>query len=208
MASSGTDSPTDSPTESPTKGELTRAAILRAAIHRFGHSGFRSTSVAAIARDADVGSTLAYAYFDNKEALFLAALDEDTAGIINSGVRAILESDDKTQWRGELMTTLIASLDDHPLAKRVLAGLEPHVTDRMIELPALVELRSVVAERLRADQAAGLVRPGLDLVAIANGGVTIFISLLMSVVQFGGDGVATYGSDVMELIDAAVRVER
>ena len=56
-----------------TKGEQTRRAILRAAITRFGRDGFRATSVADIARDAGVGGTVAYAYYPNKEALFLAA---------------------------------------------------------------------------------------------------------------------------------------
>jgi AcrR family transcriptional regulator len=58
------------------KGEQTRQAILHAAIDRFGRDGFRSTSVADIARDAAVSGTLAYAYFPNKEALFLAAVHD------------------------------------------------------------------------------------------------------------------------------------
>jgi AcrR family transcriptional regulator len=43
------------------KGAQTRQAILRSAITRFGRDGYRSTSVADIARDADVGGTVAYA---------------------------------------------------------------------------------------------------------------------------------------------------
>ncbi len=66
--------------EPETKGAQTRQAILDAAIARFGRDGFRATSVADIARDATVGGTVAYAYFPNKEALFLAAIDEDAAG--------------------------------------------------------------------------------------------------------------------------------
>ena len=62
------------------KGEQTRRAILDAAIARFGREGYRATSVADIARDAGVGGTVAYAYFPSKEALFLAAIDEDAAG--------------------------------------------------------------------------------------------------------------------------------
>ena len=49
-----------------TKGELTRDAILRAAIARFGREGYRATSVADIARDAGVGGTVAYAYWAKK----------------------------------------------------------------------------------------------------------------------------------------------
>jgi AcrR family transcriptional regulator len=71
---------------STSKGARTRQAILAAAIARFGREGFRATSVADVTRDAGVGGTVAYAYFDNKESLFLAALDEDAAGLIRTGL--------------------------------------------------------------------------------------------------------------------------
>ena len=42
------------------KGEQTRAAILDAAVQRFGRDGYRQTSIADIARDAGVGGSVAY----------------------------------------------------------------------------------------------------------------------------------------------------
>ena len=87
-----------------TKGEQTRRSILDAAIARFGREGFRATSVADIARDASVGGTVAYAYFPNKEALFLAALDEDAAAVIDQGVAGVLDAPDARRWREELST--------------------------------------------------------------------------------------------------------
>src|SRR6478672_5926127 len=155
-----------------TKGAVTRAAILDAAIVRFGRDGYRGTSVADIARDAGVGGTVAYAYFPNKEALFLAAADEDAAAVIEEG-QVIVSLDDRSDWRGSLMTTLVAAVDRHPLARRLLAGLEPEVTGRVLEVPALSELRKAIAERLRSEQAAGTVRSDIDPVVIANGTVTI-----------------------------------
>ena len=68
------------------KGEQTRLDILHAAIARFGRDGFRGTSVAAIARDAGVSRTAAYAYFDTKKALFIAALDADAAPQLPAGI--------------------------------------------------------------------------------------------------------------------------
>src|SRR5437763_13456161 len=169
------------------KGEQTRDAILRAAIVRFGREGYRSTSVAAIARDAAVSGTLAYAYFPNKEALFLAAVDEDAAAVINEGLSTILENPDAgpEDWRQALLVTLVAAVDRHPLARRLLAGLEPDVTDRVLEIPALSELRKACAERLQADQRSGTVRADVDPTTIANSVVTIVLSLLMSVVRLG-----------------------
>ena len=188
------------------KGELTRQAILQAAIDRFGRDGYRSTSVADIARDAAVSGTLAYAYFPNKEALFLAAVDEDAAAVINEGLSTILDNPHAgpDDWRQALLVTLVAAVDRHPLARRLLAGLEPDVTDRVLEIPALAELRKACVERLRSEQAAGLVRTDVDPEAIAHGMVTIILSLLMSVVQIGGSTAETYGPGVTAVFEAAL----
>src|SRR6516162_1580519 len=114
---------------SETKGAQTRRTILKAAIARFGRDGYRATSVADIARDASVGGTVAYAYFPNKEALFFAAVDEDAGGVIEAGLATVAEiPTDIRQWHDTLMFTLIAALERHPLAERLLAGLEPEVT--------------------------------------------------------------------------------
>jgi hypothetical protein len=67
----------------------------------------------------------------------------------------------------------------------------------------MIELRKVVAERIRTDQAAGLVRHDIDAVAVGNGAVTVILTLLMSVIQFGPAGLAAYGDDVLALFDAA-----
>lgn len=192
----------DTPEQPSSKGAQTRRAVLAAAIARFGREGYRATSVADIARDAGVGGTVPYAYFPNKEALFLAALDEDAAAVINEGVAGMLAGAEREAWRTTLIVTLVASVDGHPLARRVLAGLEPHVTSRMLDIPAMAELRKAVAERIRADQLDGLVRHDIDPVAVGSGAVTVFVSLLMSVVQFGDEGITSYGPDIVALFAA------
>src|SRR3954469_17592337 len=101
------------------KGEQTREAILRAAIVRFGRDGYRATSVADIARDAGVSGTAAYAYFPNKEALFLAAVDEDAASLISLGLGTLLTTGQgqiDPDWRQHLFLTLVAAVEQHPLA--------------------------------------------------------------------------------------------
>ena len=187
-----------------TKGEQTRRAVLDAAIARFGRDGYRSASVTDIARDAGVGGTVPYAYFANKEALFLAALDVDAAGIIDEALPEILDDPKDEGWRESLVFALVEAVGRHPLAERVLAGLEPHVTSRMLDIPALAELRATVAERLRADQAAGQVRPDIDPDVIARGVVTLFITILLGVVQFGQEGLADYAPDVAAVFGAAL----
>lgn len=191
-----------------TKGERTRRAILEAAINRFGSDGFRATSVADIARDAGVGGTLVYNYFPDKHQLFLDALDEDAAGVIHEGLTSVLPETGVPDWRQGLIFTLVAAVDGHPLARRVLAGLEPDVTDRVLEIPALTELRKAVAERLRSEQAAGTVRADIDAGVVGSGIVSIVLSLLMSVVQLGTEAAATYAADVAAVFEAAIDAPR
>src|SRR5580658_8761705 len=170
-----------------TKGAQTRRAILDAAIARFGREGYRATSVADIARDASVGGTVAYAYFPSKESLFYAAVDEDAAGVIQEGLSRAFAETNVPEWWQTLILTLVGALDRHPLARRLLAGLEPDVTSRVLEMPALAELRKACARQLLSEQRDGSVRSDIDVVPMANGIVAILLSLLMAVVQVGGD---------------------
>ena len=187
-----------------TKGEVTRQGILDAAIARFGREGFRSTSVADIARDAGVGGTVPYAYFPNKEALFLAALDEDAAAVIEEGLSSVRDDTALGAWRQALIFTLVRAVDHHPLARRVLAGQEQDVVQRVLEIPALMELRKACGEKLREEQQTGTVRPDIDPIAIGNGVVSVMLSLLMSVVQLGTESAGAYADDVVAVFEAAL----
>jgi AcrR family transcriptional regulator len=186
------------------KGEQTRGAILHAAIERFGRDGFRATSVADIARDADISGTLAYNYFDNKRGLFLAALDDDIATLIDTGVRSLLDTVGDDSWRTSLLATLLAALEHHPLARRMLAGLEPAESGRIFDLPAMADLRQAVGDRLRADQAIGSVRADIDATPIGNGIVSIVVSLMLAAVQFGIENGEENAADVLSVVAAAL----
>jgi len=186
------------------KGAQTRRAVLDAAIARFGREGFRATSVTDIARDASVGGTVAYNYFPNKEALFFAAVDEDAAGVIEEGLATVAEVADVPHWYDTLIFTLIAALGHHPLARRLLAGLEPDFTVRVLEIPALQDLRLACTELLREGQAGGTVRPDIDPVSVGNGVIALMLSVLMAVTQLGNEPAAAYSHDVAAVFEAAL----
>lgn len=198
----------DSATIGTSRGERTRRAILDAAIARFGREGYRATSVADIARDAGVGGTVAYAYFPNKEALFLAAIDEDAAAVIHEGLSSVMDKANIEDWRQTLIFTLVGAVEAHPLARRLLAGLEPEVTERVLDIPALNELRKATTELIRAEQLDGIVRDDIDAAEMASGIVAIVLSLLMSIVQLGQGAAVTYGSDVAAVFSAALAPPR
>jgi AcrR family transcriptional regulator len=165
------------------KGAQTRRRVLDAAVARFGRDGYRATAVADIARDAGVGGTVTYAYFPNKEALFLAAIDEDAAAVIEQGLSSIVGRGAVDDWRQTLIFTLIDAVERHP---------------------ALNDLRKACAERIAAEQLGGAVRHDIDAVRMGNGMVSIMLSLLMSVVQIGRGAAVAYGPDVAAVFEAAL----
>jgi AcrR family transcriptional regulator len=162
-----------------TKGERTRARLLEVAVRRFAADGFRRTSVAAVAEEAGVTPAAVYAYFPGKEGLFEAAVDADAAALISEASEGI---DDRELVSGQplLLPALMAGLEHHRLARRVLAGQEQEVIDRLLSIPALLELRNRLSEAMAAGQEAGLVRPDVDPKAIAIGLETLTLALLMA----------------------------
>jgi AcrR family transcriptional regulator len=198
------DPPTGGPTE--TKSARTRRTILEAAIDRFGRDGFRATSVAEICRDAGVSGSLAYAYFADKETLFRAALDHDAAEVINIGVLELIKNVpvEQTDWQESGFMSLVATVEDHPLTRRVLAGLEPHVTSRMLDIEALEGIRHVVAERMIAGQEAGIVRTDIDVKLVAYGVVQMWIVMIMAAIQFGLDGTERELAGITAIFQAAI----
>ncbi len=198
----------------PTKGDRTRGVLLAAAVARFAREGYRRTSVADICRDAGLSTTASYPYFPNKEALFVAAVDEDVAGLIDEAVSLVALGEDPNQWGRFMMRGLLSHMNAHPLAGRVLRGLEPEFTMRLLQIPVLEELRKTLTELLRDHQLAGRVRNDIDPPGTANGMVVIVISLLMATLQTGADAAANaaeyhqVAADVESVLQAATRPPR
>lgn len=187
------------------RGAGTRAALLASAIDRFGRDGFRATSVTDIARDAGVGPTAPYVWFADKRELFAAALDADAAAVIDECLPVVFAGLGGDSWAEETLVALVAALERHPLARRVLAGLEPDVTPEVMDLPALVRLREVVVDRLAEAVATGEVRAGVDPERVGRGLVAIVLALLMATLQLGPAAVAAQVPDVAAALRAVLR---
>ena len=165
-----------------TKGERTRRRLLELAVRRFADDGYRATSVSAIAREAGVTQAAVYAYFANKEALFEAAVDLDAAELIAGAREQLDEGLPLVDLIPGLLLHLRLGVEHHRLARRVLAGQEPEVIHRLVDLPALQDITAELSVQLRAEQAAGQVAD-LDADTLALGIETVVLSLLMSAVQ-------------------------
>lgn len=179
------------------RGDRTRQAILDAARTRFASDGFRRTSVAEISRDAGVGNTTAYVHYPNKEALFFAAVDDDLTSLFEELSVALAAGSGPTG----LLTTVLDTIGDHPLAQRLLAGLEPDFTSRVLETDAFADLRRGVAAVLSDLQVAGTVRGDVSAADLADGVVATVVATAMATVQIGAAVLETFGDGLAAMFE-------
>lgn len=195
--------PTSGPTLSP-KGERTRARLTELAIDRFGSRGFRRTSVSEVARAAGLTQAAVYAYFANKEELFQAAVDADAEALLDQATARVRETPIHSLVPA-FIVHLFTALDDHPLARRVLAGQEPDVIARLVDLAALHRFSAQIAERIRTAQQAGEARTDVDPVVLAAGIESLVLGILFSTVQLGGLATRRHQDGVVAAFDALLR---
>src|SRR5207244_11018379 len=72
--------------------EESRAAILEAAVREFSREGVAGARTDAIARAARVNKALLYYYFEDKEALYNAVLDQVFGGLL-AAIEEVLSRD-------------------------------------------------------------------------------------------------------------------
>ena len=192
-------------TVAPGKGERTRQRLLDIAVRRFAADGFRRTSVSDIAREAGLTPAAAYAYFAGKDGLFQAAVDADASALIEAARSA---GNRGTSVRDQLflfVTELRERVDDYPLARRVLSGLEPEVAARLVIIPSLVALTAGLADELAEAQETGEVRGDVDPAELAVGLETFVLALLMAELQTGLTVEPEREAGVLATMDAALR---
>lgn len=180
------------------RGDRTRRLLIDAARERFARDGFRGTSVATISRDAGLGRTTAFVHFDSKEALFFAAVDDDLDAMFGEfAVRLVqLLAEDLVVER--VLATTLEIVDRHPLARRLLAGLEPDFTASVLGSESFEALRSTLVPVMAEGQRIGAVRPDLPVAELTDGLMGVVLAMAMASVQIGpavdtafGPGIST-----------------
>lgn len=174
-----------------TKGVATRQRILDAAVARFADQGFHATTVAAVARDAEVTPPAVHAYFGSKLELFHAAFEYDVTPVLRTlhggggpGRRLAVDS---TAGQHGLVPRVAAEFARHPLAMRVFQGREPERTAELMALPAVTEAHERLSASIAADQQAGLLRSDLPADGLADALETLVFGLLVGPVQMSGE---------------------
>ena len=99
-----------------------RAAILNAAVREFAQEGLSGARTDAIAKAAGVNKALLYYYFEDKEALYGAVLDQVFSGLLESVLPVFVR--DLTP--GEKILAYVGAHFDyiagHPLYPRIVQG--------------------------------------------------------------------------------------
>jgi TetR/AcrR family transcriptional regulator len=99
-----------------------RAAILNAAVREFAQEGLSGARTDAIAKAAGVNKALLYYYFEDKEALYGAVLDQVFSGLLES----VLPVFARNLTPGEKILTYVGAHFDYiasnPLYPRVVQG--------------------------------------------------------------------------------------
>ncbi len=160
--------------------------------------------MSAIARAAGLTQAAVYAYFDNKESLFVAAVDADATSLVIDAHDAVAGTPIR-QLLQAFLVRLYVRLPDHPLARRVLNGQEPEVLPRLIDLPAIRMATSLIVEDMRVGQAVGEVRTDIDAAVVGDGVEAMILSLLLATVQSEGLYTPRYQAGVEAAFDAMLK---
>lgn len=145
--------------------EERRRELLACAMRLFAEEGYDNVSVRAVARAAHVAPGLAYHYFDSKERLFAAAI-EDYAWHCADGVCAVLdEPDAPLDEKLDRALEAGARHDGYPYAKFFHEEGHGALHDRL-SLAMCEEVRPHLRRALEADAAErGAAAPDADELA-------------------------------------------
>lgn len=191
MAKAATTKSTDDATTMAAKGKAPRTArgertlrkILDAAIAEFGARGFAETSIVGITRRAKVALGTFYTYFDSKEALF-AALVQDMSGKVRDLVApALADASDALDGERRALAAYLQFVAEHKEVYRIVDEAEfvdPEGFRRHYETTA-----NRIAARLKAGVRNGDLRDAdaatQEIWAWALMGMNVFLGLRFGV---------------------------
>lgn len=136
--------------------ELSRERILKAALFEFARNGFAGARVDAIARRARINKRMLYHYFGDKEGLFREVLRRKIEE------RSAWQESAQADWRDRLAAWFRFACRD-PQWVRMLEWEALHVGDgKVIDEERRQQSINRAVERIRKQQAAGLLDPELD----------------------------------------------
>jgi AcrR family transcriptional regulator len=162
------------------RGRRTLRKLLDASAIEFGEKGFHEASVSSITRRAGVALGSFYTYFDSKEALF-RALVQDMSENVRSNARAAIATDmSAIAIERAALTAFLRFAREHKEIYRIID--EAEFVDPASYRTHYETVAERIAARLAAGSEKGEFRDGLgELEAWAIMGMNVFVGLRYAV---------------------------
>jgi AcrR family transcriptional regulator len=169
------------------RGRRTQRAILDAAAAEFGEKGFHESSIVSITIRAGVALGSFYTYFESKEALF-TALVQDMSGRVRDHVAPVLTAHAGTaiEAEGAALEAFLGFARDHKEIYRIIDEAEFVAPDDW--RAHYVNTAARILERLQAAHARGeLAAEPDEAQAWAIMGMNVFLGLRFGVMDPAAD---------------------
>jgi AcrR family transcriptional regulator len=148
----------------------TRAAILRAATDEFAQHGLGGARVDRIAQKADINKRMLYYYFGNKEALFLAVLEQAYRDIRDAEQALNLSTTDPVEGIRRLVAFTWTYYLEHPEFLRLLNSENLHRAEHLGRSREIRAMHSpfvaMIDDLLERGRRSGVFRAGVDPVQL------------------------------------------
>jgi AcrR family transcriptional regulator len=165
------------------RGEKTMRKILNAALAEFGEKGFSESSIVSITTRAKVALGTFYTYFDSKEALFAALVEDMSAQVREEVAPALSEGSDTLDAERRALAAYLRFAADHKEVYRIIDEAEFVAPDAYRRHYETVAAR--IAARFEAGEAKGQLQPvdslEREVHAWASMGMNVFLGLRFAV---------------------------
>lgn len=170
----------DAKTPRTERGRRTLRKLLDASAIEFGEKGFHEASVSSITRRAGVALGSFYTYFDSKEALFRALVQDMSENVRSSARSAISEGMSAIAIERAALSAFLSFAAEHKEIYRIID--EAEFVDPASYRAHYETVAERITARLAAGSASGQFRDGLgEVEAWAIMGMNVFVGLRYAV---------------------------
>ncbi|WP_416830879.1 MAG: TetR/AcrR family transcriptional regulator [Erythrobacter sp.] len=168
------------------RGRRTLRKLLDASAIEFGEKGFHEASVSSITRRAGVALGTFYTYFDSKDALFRALVQDMSDNVMSSARSALSEDMSALEIEEAALTAFLRFARDHKEIYRIID--EAEFVDPASYRAHYETIAARIGSRLKAGAEKGAFRDDLgELEAWAMMGMNVFVGLRYVVWNDGTD---------------------
>lgn len=169
------------------RGRKTLRKLLDASAIEFGEKGFHEASVSSITRRAGVALGSFYTYFDSKDALFRALVQDMSTNVMSSARSAISDDMSALETEKAALAAFLGFARKHKEIYRIID--EAEFVDPASYRRHYETIAERIQGRLKAGSDSGEFREGLgELEAWAVMGINVFVGLRYAVWEHAEHG--------------------